>query len=199
MLTEFSGAVRDFPPSQLSVQPLLHWSYRELAAIPLFGDRKILHALAGMAMGSAALVTAVALPMYCQYSDLNFPQRIMKHLKKKKPPWSEWQTMRSQSACTDETHHSSDSQFYLTVQNHFLLINSHSLNRLGVREKTTPVNLPNKWAPSQFFGPYSSLSELLCHGALSLSWQHVNSPVHFDTTFTPTTSSWGNTVLLTVC
>ena len=84
MLTEFSGAVRDFPPSQLSVQPLLHWSYRELAAIPLFGDRKILHALAGMAMGSAALVTAVALPMYCQYSDLNFPQRIMKHLKKKK-------------------------------------------------------------------------------------------------------------------
>ena len=26
----------------------------------------------------------------------------------------------SQSACTDETHHSSDSQFYLTVQNHFL-------------------------------------------------------------------------------
>lgn len=46
-------------------------------------------------------------------------------------PRFEWQTMISQSACTNKTHNSFNCQLYLTVKNRFLLANSQSLKGPG--------------------------------------------------------------------
>ena len=43
----------------------------------------------------------------------------------------EWQTAISQSACADETHHSLHRQFYPTVHNNFLSVNTRSPKRAG--------------------------------------------------------------------
>lgn len=59
-------------------------------------------------------------------------------------PGLEWQTTIYQSACADETHHSSDCQFYLTVQNHFLfwltLFIKGAIKYMGEGVKNVPTN-----------------------------------------------------------
>ena len=61
-------------------------------------------------------------------------------------PWFEWQTMISQSACADKTHLSFDPQFYPTVNNHFLLVNSCSQKRPSGLCMSFKENVPNPLA-----------------------------------------------------
>lgn len=59
-------------------------------------------------------------------------------------PRFEWQSVISQSACTDETHNSFDQEFHLTVHNHFLSsILAYQRGQLHCtwgREKNIPVS-----------------------------------------------------------
>ena len=78
----------------------------------------------------------------------------------------------SQSARADETHHSFDYQFYLTVQCHFLSVNSGSLSRGGdVAVCAYGINQPS--LPTPFYSVFVSISVLM---ALSAVFHSINSP-----------------------
>ena len=72
-------------------------------------------------------------------------------------PRFEWHVAISQSARSDETHHSFDRHFYLTAQNYFLPVNSR-LPTGPIRSYTSErENVPHTWAPLHFLSDLMSV------------------------------------------
>ena len=85
---------------------------------------------------------------YAHYTTLDYlstpSSHILSYIQLNMSPRFEWQSVISQSACTDETHNSFDQEFHLTVHNHFLLsILAYQRGQLYCtwgREKNIPVS-----------------------------------------------------------
>ena len=85
---------------------------------------------------------------------------------------SEWQNVIGQSACTEEINHSFNCHFCLTVQNHFLRVNSRSSKGPG-RSYTSEgekKKSPTLWASPHFCRTYSVRQ----WAEYSLSRRHVS-------------------------